>query len=426
MTDSKNETAWIKVFEKYKIIENIITDGYFVINAKDINEFREARLMTKFDYKSQLPCLFSRHNLSILPVSRGAYIISNFETFHDFEANEDDVIKIDFPDYLKSIDYKNITSESAALNCAYVSGIIDHFTKDEDLRPTINGRMSSLSFCFTINAENRLIKIAVENSQIEIDGGYEGLNTLNIIEAKNSISKDFIIRQLYYPFRLWSNKVKKIVRPLFLTYTNGIFHLREYVFEDPNHYNSLRLLRQQKYAIRESSISSEAINKLLKNTRIIDEPLIPFPQADSFERVINLCELLNQELELSKETITENYDFDQRQTNYYTDAGRYLGLIDKKKETFNTIYYLTSKGNELFELSIIDRQLEFVRLILSHFVFNRALSHYFEKGHLPDRDEIVAIMKNSSLYKIASDSTFHRRASTISSWINWILGLIED
>ena len=35
------------------------------------------------------------------------------------------------------------------------------------------------------------------------------------------------------------------------------------------------------------------------------------------------CELLN-ESELTKDEITSNYDFDPRQTNYYTDAGRYL------------------------------------------------------------------------------------------------------
>ena len=62
--------------------------------------------------------------------------------------------------------------------------------------------------------------------------------------------------------------------------------------------------------------------------KIIPEPNnIPFPQANSFERIINLCEILYENNTLSRDEITYRYDFDSRQTNYYTDAGRYLGLI---------------------------------------------------------------------------------------------------
>ncbi|WP_200888864.1 DUF7226 domain-containing protein [Aphanizomenon flos-aquae] len=40
--------------------------------------------------------------------------------------------------------------------------------------------------------------------------------------------------------------------------------------------------------------------------------------------------MLNKEL--TKEEITANYQFNQRQTNYYTDAARYLGFVDKYKD----------------------------------------------------------------------------------------------
>lgn len=127
--------------------------------------------MTKFDYKSQLPELFVKNDLSILPISRGGYIISTFNTFQDFDNNEVEIKKIDFPHYIESIDYNNITSESTALNCAYISGIIEDFTEDEEIKPTVNGRMSSLSFDFNINSIKSLLNVNVENSQIEIDGG---------------------------------------------------------------------------------------------------------------------------------------------------------------------------------------------------------------------------------------------------------------
>jgi hypothetical protein len=44
--------------------------------------------------------------------------------------------------------------------------------------------------------------------------------------------------------------------------------------------------------------------------KTVKEPELPFPQADRFDRVINLCELLKQKGFLSKEEITQNYDFD--------------------------------------------------------------------------------------------------------------------
>lgn|GEM_PF-1760044 len=77
-------------------------------------------------------------------------------------------------------------------------------------------------------------------------------------------------------------------------------------------------------------------------------------------------------------------------------------------------------------LSIIDRQIEFAKITLSHLAFNNALKLYFKKAAPPNRQEIVEIMKKSDLYNVNSDSTFHRRSSTISSWIDWIMELIEE
>jgi hypothetical protein len=226
--------------------------------------------------------------LSILPTSRGGYVIGTFETFSDFNTDDIEVTPIKFPTFLESLDYRDITSEATAINCAFVSKILHDFTEEESLFPTVSGRMSSSSFGFEINSSNGLFKVNVGNSQVEIDGGYEGDNSLNLIEAKNYISDDFLVRQLYYPYKLWSSKIQKQVRPIFLTYTNGIFHLREYAFTNINHYNSLVLVRHKKYAVQDGAFNIETIQEILDRTKTIKEPEIPFPQADSFARVINL------------------------------------------------------------------------------------------------------------------------------------------
>lgn len=428
MSKSKNDLAWEKIFEKHKILDKVLKEGHIEITATKINEFREARLMTKFDHKSQLPKLFSENHLSILPTYRGGYIIGGFETFCNFNTDEVEVLPIEFPTFLESLNYRDITSEATAINCAFVSKILHDFTNERSLFPTVSGRMSSSSFSFDINSDKGLFKVKVGNSQVEIDGGYEGDYSLNLIEAKNYISSDFLVRQLYYPYKLWNEKIQKQVRPIFLTYSNGVFHLREYAFSNIEHYNSLVLIKQKKYAIQDGSFNLEALSKIIDKTKSVKEPEIPFPQADSFERVINLCELLKQKEFISKEDITQNYDFDARQTDYYSNAGKYLGLIDVGRDplTGQTGCFFTPKGKQVFNLNIIDRQKEFVKQIVSHKAFKETLKLYLDNGEMPNKEIIVEIMKRSKLYNVGLDSTYLRRASTIIGWINWILSQIEN
>jgi hypothetical protein len=426
MTKSKNDLAWEQIFEKYEIIDAIERSSCFEISSSEINEFREARLMTKFDHRSQIPKLFADNNLSILPVSRGGYIIGEFEIFHKLSEDNIEVEKITFPHFIETLDYQDITSEATAINCAFISQIIHDFTGEDSLYPTVSGRMSSSSFDFKIDSKDQsFIKVSVGKSQIEIDGGYEGSNSLNLIEAKNYICNDLLIRQLFYPYKLWTGKINKKVRPIFLTYTNGIFHLREYTFTDSGHYNSLQLVQQRKYAVQDGVMNIEIIQQILNTTVIKDEPEVPVPQADSFERVINLCELLNEKYTLTKEQITQNYNFVPRQADYYFNAGRYLGLLQRKEENGATIFCLTQEGSDLFNLSIFNRQIKFIELILSHSMFNHTLCAYFKNGIKPAKKDIIQIMYNANLGDIA-DETYKRRASTVVSWINWIIDLAQE
>jgi len=428
MSNSKNDIAWQSIFDKHKIIQRILKDGYFEITASEINKFREARLMTKFDHKSQLPRLFFENNLSILPTTRGGYVIGTFETFCDFNNDDIEVTPIEFPTFLESLDYRDITSESTAINCAFVAKILDDFTEEDNLLPTVSGRMSSSTFSFDINSANGAFTVNVENSQVEVDGGYEGDHSLNLIEAKNYISSDFLVRQIYYPYKLWSNKIQKQVRPIFLTYSNGVFHLREYTFTNINHYNSLVLVKHKKYVVKEGSFNLETLSEIIDKTQKVIEPEIPFPQADSFERIVNLCELLSQRDFITKEEITENYDFDARQTDYYSNAGKYLGLVEIGKDPVSRQIgcYLTNLGKQVFNLNLFERQKEFVKLIVSHSAFKQTLKSYLENGEMPNREKIVEIMRKSKLYNIKSTSTYFRRASTIVGWINWIMNQIEE
>ena len=424
---STNKEAWEKIFNEYDVLNKIQDQGLFEISSKEINEYREARLMTKFDNSESIPKILSENNLSILPISSNKYMIARFKAYKKFGSEPKDIERVEFPPYIESLDYNNISSEALALNCTYITGILEDFLDEEELVPTVSGKMGSGLFKFEIAQINddKKINVTVENSRMEIDGGYEGVNSLALVEAKNVVAEDFLVRQLYYPYRLWKSKITKKVRPIYVVYSNGIFTIYEYKFNDINEYSSIELVKCKKYSIEDTNIDLGTIQNLIENIQnYVEEPKISFPQANSFERVINLCELLESS-EKGKQEITEKYEFDPRQTNYYTDAAIYLGLVVKKGVRSKS-FELSKLGKRILSLNYKNRQIEFVKLILSHKVFHMTIKRYFEKLEMPTDSEIVEIMKECELYKIGKDSTFYRRASTIKSWVDWIINLITE
>lgn len=309
-----NDTAWENLFDKYHILSEIERNGQFIISANQIKEFREPRLMTKFDHKVNLPAIFAANNLSILPITRGDYIISSFSAYKEFDEPNTEVQRISIPAHIQSLMPQFLVSEAIALNCANACGILNDFLEDDELVPTVSGRMSSGGFRFDIDTAFGPKCITVNNSQIEIDAAYEGIHYLSLFEAKRDLSDDFLIRQLYYPFRVWSGRVTKTVKPVFLIFSNGVFNLYQYQFENPQNYNSLHLVKQKNYIIA-TEIGLADIENLLRTVPLVHEPDISFPQADRMSRIVNLIELLNEK-PMSKQDITSEYAFDERQTNY--------------------------------------------------------------------------------------------------------------
>ncbi len=350
-------------------------------------------------------------------------MIGKFDAY--YKVNSDVYIEdeyVAFPDYLQSLDYKKIYSESAAINCAYVTGILARFMDDTSLLPTVSGRMGSSKFDFSITGKGGTYKIAVNNSQCEIDGGYEGEQELLLIEAKNFSVDDFLIRQIYYPFRLWSSKITKRVIPVFMTYSNDGFTLRQFQFQDISDYNSIILIKQKRYIIAEeddSIIKDKDLQLTLSNTQVVDEQEIPFPQADSFSRVIDLLSFLSVS-DKKDEEITEYFGFDPRQTGYYTNAGKYLELIEGD---FRKGYRLTNQGKRIVSLPYKKKTVSLVSCILKHKVFNETLKYYFKNSQRPVDDEVVKYMKMFGIYNVHEDTTYYRRSKTVLKWIDWIVSL---
>ncbi|NJK69904.1 MAG: translation elongation factor [Oscillatoriales cyanobacterium RU_3_3] len=422
-----NDIAWEILFERHLILEQVVKNGFFEIESAQINKERESRLMAKFDHSVNLPDIFRANHLSILPISRSKYVIGEFDTHFKLSYDmEIEVTPYEFPAEIQSIDYTNLYSESSALHCAFNIGIIDDLFKEKTFY-TVSGRMSTDSFDF--NIINPLTKktypIKVKNSQCEIDAGFESDNFFVLIEAKNYSIDDFLIRQLYYPYRLWKKKVSKKVIPVLMTYSNDIFSFFIYEFSNNEDYNSLKLVEQKNYTIAPEEIQRTDVERLLNSLTVIVEPNISFPQADKFERVVDLLSLL-LDRDLTKDDITENYEFDRRQADYYTNAGRYLGLIEKYKDftTKKTTFRLTSEGKSILRKRPKLKYLDLINKILEREVFYWVFKLTISQGEIPSKDVICNIIsqKRSDI----NGTTPERRYSTVRGWICWIWSQIKD
>jgi hypothetical protein len=430
MTKSKktaNDQAWEKLFDSHNILEEIDKNGFFEIASSQINQERESRLMAKFDHSVNLPKIFRENHLSILPISRSKYVVGKLDTH--FKVGYDskiEVIAVEFPAEIESIDYTNLYSESSALHCAFNIGIIDDLV-GEKTAYTVSGRMSTESFNFNItnSITNKPYSIKVKNSQCEIDAGFESDNYFVLIEAKNYAIDDFLIRQLYYPYRLWSKKITKKVIPVLMTYSNDIFSFFIYEFTNNQDYNSLRLREQKNYTIAPEEIQLSDVADVFSNVIVIAEPDVPFPQADKFERVVDLLSLL-LDRDLTKDDITENYEFDRRQADYYTNAGLYIGLIEKyKNQTTNKITFcLTSEGRLILKKRPKLKYLDLMDKILEHQVFYLVFELWIKQGQIPSQDQICKIISESR--PDLNDTTMKRRYSTVRGWIFWIWSQMKD
>lgn len=427
--------AWQVLIDKYDISTEISNNGFFKISASQIKEVKEPRLMAKWDSSEQLPNSLKKNKINLLPDSRSSYILSDFLLYQELPKVVEHVknmAKVELPD-LQTINVNNISSEANAINVLQISGILEDFLEldlDDVLYATFNGRMSSGKFDFKVDTRRQIqLKVDVDRAQIEIDGGFESDHCVVVLEAKNVLHEDFHIRQLYYPYRLWESKVDKPVRLIFSIYTNKIFRLMEYRFKEKENYSSIELVRTKNYSLEDTSITLDEIKDVydsIKDTEVISDNMnvedsVPFIQADNFERIVSLLENM-YENPMTSEEIIELMKFTTRQRDYYFNAGKYLGLFQKLKEDKVRKYGLTNIGVAVYKKSYKERQLELVKLILSHRIFRDLFEEILETGVIPDKGRVVELELE---YNVCSIDVASRRATSVISWLNWIFNLVN-
>lgn len=382
--------------------ESIPVEGALtLITADRVRELsgREPRLMMKFDHSSQLPAKLKNHGAFILPLKNGLYAILKGAGYHRPEPCPP---ALDFP--RQTVFALGTTqtglSEMQHLDEAYNSGLLSHFLGEPILYPTIRGRKRSPQF--TLRFAEHLLEVA--GVQVEIDGGFEGRNTVTVVEAKIGECEDFHLRQLYYPFRFWSTQTSKRIRPVFFTYdpTDGLYRLREYRFDPADVYGPPGLVKAAAYRLVEPT---GPLTRALPVKRSG-----PIPQADRLDKVALIPFLVNEGFK-TPETVAPLLEFSPRQGRYYLDAAGSLGLLERS-------YELSELGQEYLTCSPGIRHQLLARAVLGLPLAHEALVGLLlsDKAQMTKSD-FLELARRSTVG--LSPSTATRRAQTLWSWLAW-------
>lgn len=253
-----SNVAWERIIQYTGMDNHDFNRGPYVLTANEIksacqnfinNSEKEPRLLCKQDKRNDRPQFFVDNGLFILPKHNGEYYILKGEGYVDIPRIATPIIN-----YNSHLDFQLESSlvgdsEMQYLDFAYANSLIRTFMEDPSLVLTIRGRKYTPRFECRVG--NNLLTI--DSVQTEVDAGYEGRDSIVLIEAKNFKATNVIIRQLYYPYRQWSENTNKTVYPLFFEKRkiNGekIFYIWQFRFNDVEDYNSIELVKSGRYRI---------------------------------------------------------------------------------------------------------------------------------------------------------------------------------
>lgn len=397
---------WDKIFE-VKAFD--VTQDLHFITPNEIKAItnKEPRLMAKMDNTGDVPPVFKRHGYFLLSVGNKGYAIVRGNGFKQLEA-----VSPEPEEFTSRIKFNLTTSSRGTSEMQYLdycanAGLIEHVIGDGTLYPSIRGREGSGSFSFNVDAN----RIDMVSAQIEVDLGLEGENKIVLIEAKSKTPEDFIIRQLYYPYRRFKNlSPDKVIVPVFFTYDFALssYNFWVYKFLDDNDYNSIQLVSKSSYKIVTAhEIKIEELQPVIA-TAILEGPI---PQANDLDRVLELVFIVSQGHD-NAAAAAGHFGFEPRQSSYYRQAAAALGLMTLE----NSRYVLTANGKYLLTLGIEERNIQFSKILTGFGLVRAALDLLKSQGKLTKSDLEHLIAERSEL----TGSTIGRRADSLMAWLRWI------
>ena len=434
MRHSQNDDAWQRVFDEPSLglLTAIEQTGLAYVSAEQLKAIgrRDPRLMAKFDTSSERPDIFKQYELAIFPVENGRYMIFSDpkQTTYFHLQNElaslpperfcSDCLLQRFHTYPANQHF----SETQAIDFAYISNLLQTFVEDDALSLTLRGRLRSGDFGMTL--PDGRAQVQVSGVQIEIDSGYESERAIYLIEAKIGKRDDFHIRQLLYPYFEWSQRSTKMIVPILLIYSNGLYYFFQFEFQQQ--FGDMRVIKKRCYSLEQAPRLRVNLAEWLRRISVEREPPeIPFPQADDLDTVVEVAHLI-ADGKTTKSDLAECFEFNERQGDYYANAAAYLGLIERQNREF----VLSAAGSRFVRMaSRNERAAYLLESVLKRPIFHDLLavlcakprsSSLFPAPLSPDdvpQQEIIRIMLR---HQALRETTAARRVATIRSWIKWL------
>jgi hypothetical protein len=407
-----NRELWTKVFADLGIDPE---QNVSYVTAEQVRRIshREARNMAYMDERAKVPSIFGSHSLFILPISNGKYAIVRGQGYHDLEVGS--MKYEDFqPSFLPGTSVLDPEkSEGSAVSYAWNAGIISYITGQPSLLLGPPGRFALDAFDFRVDGNARLHQAG---AQAEIDGFFYSSQAACLMEFKARECTNFLIRQLYYPYRHWSGRATRYnwetVRPFFVDFSLEplTFRFFEYGFSDPTDYESIKLVSARGLRVKNS------IRPLRGLLEVASESALAAltPQADSIERVLRVPFLV-QGGQSNAFLVAQSESFTQRQSSYYRRAAEVLGLVQQRALS----YELTELGRTFVSAEPVERNelvaVQLARIPAFHEILERISGG---GGKLITRSRIEEIVQRYD--PRIHGTTVPRRAVTVIAWLRWL------
>jgi hypothetical protein len=417
----KIDIAWQKICERTELLQRINSEGYFPISAKDVDRHsdrEQARLLAKMDSDDDRPAIFREHSLNMLPLNRGEYVVYRDRQNVSYASLPvTDLRPTAYParfpiERLDTLAKGISKTESDAIDTIFLSSLLENFAKTTNLKLTKRGRFGSSEFSLSLPECSNCL--TVKGSQLEVDAIYESDDAVVLIESKAGFPEDFTIRQLYYPY-LWLKErtVKRIV-PIFLGFANDEYQLTEFALGEK--FGDYKIVQNERFVLDRYVLARADIDILLRNSPSSSENLsVPFPQANSLDRVVEIVDLASRGFN-DKAELADIFGFDPRQSHYYTSAAKYLELLNIEGHPTELGKSLLSQPHRLNRTELL------LKSLLRTSVFRQILVSLKQRNYDVDAlqtDEIGDIISDARPELVAR--TRERRASTVRAWLRWLV-----
>ncbi|MCT4404608.1 hypothetical protein EFT43_06800 [Leuconostoc falkenbergense] len=436
MVNGAKNRVWEEVLSnRSDAIQSLNHQGFFEITSQEVNRISKKisgpdfRNLSKFDKREDLPDVFVENELNILPISRKKYLVGHFDEYANLSSAEaTSVEKYQVPNLASLLGNSATWNENSWISAGLAANVFDQAFEDSDFIRTITGRMGGGNWQFNISdfQDNHHFTLQLENPQIEIDTVLESPKAIYIIEAKQVKEDNFLIRQLYFPYRKLLSDLKidnKPIIPVFfeINAASQYARVRIFSFDNDTHYNSIREIRRFEFQLIDRNETETAASLLQYAQSVITHDTVGklFPQANDMSKVLELMMILKRR-PLTKTEIAENFNFDPRQSDYYVkNILMYFGLAEQIDSRFK----LTVRGKHIAQQAVGQRNILLAREIISYSLFNHLIQRRILHGRLNKKD-IIHEMLIADLG--LSISTLERRASTVNAIIEWIMLQILD